>query len=85
MLERIRKVGTCERLPGPWLVCMYVTVLMEKVTSSLSSQDGWTALMLASGNGHREIAQLLVDRGADVNTHKKVGNCAFPIKNSFYY
>ncbi len=41
--------------------------------------------MLASGNGHREIAQLLVDRGADVNTQKKVGNCAFPIKNYFYY
>ncbi len=27
--------------------------------------------MLASGSGHREIAQLLVDRGADVNTQEK--------------
>ncbi len=33
--------------------------------------------MLASMFGHREIAQLLVDRGADVNTQEKVGNCAF--------
>ncbi len=41
--------------------------------------------MLASRYGHREIAQLLVDRGADVNIQEKVGNCAFPIKNSFYY
>ncbi len=54
-------------------------------TSSLSSQDGWTALMLASSCGHREIAQLLVDRGADVNTQDKVGNCAFPVKKNFYY
>ncbi len=41
--------------------------------------------MLASGSGHREIAQLLVDRGADVNTQDKVGNCAFPVKKNFYY
>ncbi len=39
--------------------------------------------MSASRYGHREIAQLMVDRGADVNTQKKVGNCAFPRK-SFY-
>ncbi len=31
--------------------------------------------MLASRFGHREIAQLLVDRGTDVNTQEKVGNC----------
>ncbi len=30
--------------------------------------------MCASRYGHREIAQLLVDRGADVNTQKKVGS-----------
>ncbi len=36
--------------------------------------------MLASRYGHREIAQLLVDRDADVNTQEKVGNCAFPTK-----
>ncbi len=35
--------------------------------------------MLANGFGHREIAQLLVDRGADVNTQEKVGNYAFLI------
>ncbi len=36
--------------------------------------------MLASRYGHREIVQLLVDRGTDINTQKKVGNCAFPKK-----
>ncbi len=39
--------------------------------------------MLASMFGHSEITQLLVDRGADVNTQEKVGNCFFPIKNYF--
>ncbi len=42
--------------------------------SSLSSQEGLTALMCASRLGHGEIAQLLVDRGADVNTQEKVGS-----------
>ncbi len=36
--------------------------------------------MSASRYGHGESAQLLVDRGADVNTQKKVGNCASPKK-----
>ncbi len=40
--------------------------------------------MLASGNGHIEIAQLLVDRGADVNTQEKVGNCAFPTQKILF-
>ncbi len=53
------------------------------MTSSPSSQEGQTALILASMFGHREIAQLLVDRGADVNTQEKVGNCAFPKKQYF--
>ncbi len=33
--------------------------------------------MIATGSGHREIAQLLVDGGADVNTQNKVGELCF--------
>src|SRR5208283_3075670 len=29
--------------------------------------DGWTALMLASGNGRMDVMQLLIERGADIN------------------
>ncbi len=64
-----KKVGNCA-----FLICLllekFVSILDSRIstTSSLSSQNGRTALMLASVSGHREIAQLLVDRGADVNT-----------------
>jgi ankyrin repeat protein len=35
------------------------------------SHDGWTALHLASFFGHREIAALLIERGADVNARSR--------------
>ena len=38
----------------------------------LSFQDGWTALMLASGSGHMECVTVLLDRGAEVNMQNKV-------------
>ena len=33
----------------------------------LSSQEGWTALMLASRAGHMECVTVLLDKGAEVN------------------
>ncbi len=56
-------------------VCVHIRFVRDSrisTTSSFSSQDGETALMLASMFDHREIAQLLTDRGADVNTWEKV-------------
>lgn len=35
------------------------------------SHDGWTALHLAAFFGHREVAALLIDRGADVNARSR--------------
>ena len=35
------------------------------------SHDGWTPLHLASFFGHKDIAALLLDRGADVNARSK--------------
>ena len=37
-------------------------------------QDGQTALMFASRNGHGEIVELLLQHGADLNVHAKVRN-----------
>ncbi len=37
-----------------------------------TQQDGWTALMVASMNGHLPVAQLLIDKGAIIDAQKKV-------------
>ena len=38
----------------------------------LSSQDGFTPLQIASQNGHRQVAELLLSKGADVNLPNQV-------------
>ena len=35
------------------------------------SHDGWTALHLAAFFGHRDLAALLIERGADINARSK--------------
>ena len=35
-------------------------------------QGGWTALHYAARGGHIEVARLLLDRGADVNSKNEV-------------
>ena len=40
------------------------------------AQDGWTALMLAAGNGHAPVVQALLDTGAAVDLAKEVRNCS---------
>jgi ankyrin repeat protein len=35
-------------------------------------QDGKTALMVACAGGHLEVAQYLIDRGADINAKDNV-------------
>ena len=37
-------------------------------------QNDWTALMNAAYNGHREVVELLIQHGADVNAKDKVRN-----------
>ena len=38
----------------------------------LSSQDGATPLLIASLNGHSQVAELLLSKGADVNLQMQV-------------
>jgi ankyrin repeat protein len=44
------------------------------------SHDGWTALHLAAFFGHRELAALLIERGADVNARSR--NTRFARENT---
>ena len=37
-------------------------------------QDGWTALMRASAEGHTAVVELLLQHGADVNAKDEVRN-----------
>ena len=37
-----------------------------------SFQDGWSALMLASRNGHKEIVKYLIEANASLDLQKKV-------------
>ena len=39
-------------------------------------KDGWTALMIAAGNGEKEVCELLIEKGANVNAVDKVRRTA---------
>ena len=38
------------------------------------SQDGWTALLLAVSQGHRDIAEYLIREGANIHIRDDVSN-----------
>ena len=42
-------------------------------SSHVLLQDGWTAMLIASSNGHLPVVSALLDRGADVAAVNKVG------------
>ena len=42
------------------------------LTSFAHAQDGWTPLLKAAWNGHVEIAQMLMEKGANIEATYKV-------------
>ena len=45
-----------------------VQILIDKGASiNTKNEYGFTALMLASSNGHKDIVELLIDKGADID------------------
>ena len=64
--------------PTLWEACALglkekVVELLRRDPSAIGaySHDGWTALHLAAFFGHRDLAALLLERGADVNARSK--------------
>src|SRR5687768_4453978 len=50
------------------------TLLDKGVKPDVPGRHGTTALMVAVGEGHMEVARLLVERGADVNARERFFN-----------
>ena len=42
------------------------------LTSFVHAQDGWTPLLKAASNGHVEIAQMLMEKGANIEATDEV-------------
>ena len=55
-------------------VCLFCDICLQVVylTSFLHAQDGQTPLLLALQNGHVEIAQLLMEKGANIEAMDEV-------------
>lgn len=51
-------------------------LLKATVHVDLRNEKGWTALMLASRNGHLDIVNTLLEKGCDVNLVNKTGQTA---------
>ena len=48
------------------------SVNSDDLVCMLSSQNGATPLYIASRNGHSQVAELLLSKGADVNLPEQV-------------
>ena len=56
-----------------------IDLLKENVDLNLQNQEGWTALMFASKNGHYQVVELLIKEKADPNIQAQNGVTALMI------
>ena len=57
-------------------------LLKEYADINIQKEDEWTALMLASQNGHTQVVELLLKENADVNAQKEDGWTALMIASN---
>ena len=55
---------------------IYQIVRLFRGALNLQGEDGWTALMHASYEGHTEVVKLLLGAGADVSLQNEKGKTA---------
>jgi ankyrin repeat protein len=65
-----------ERLNAQVVQLYRQELLSKDAEVNAKEKEGWTALISASQNGHREIVQELLSRGAEVNAQDNVGKTA---------
>ena len=53
-----------------------LSLIKVGVDVNIQDQKGWTALMIASHNGHVKVTELLIREGANVNVQSNVGDTA---------
>jgi len=61
---------TC--IPLCYILCVYEEVEENLTVSVYVVQDGDTALIEASWNGHLSIMEVLLDRGSDIHHKERV-------------
>jgi len=57
--------------------------IIKPVDVNITREDGWTLLMAAACNGHRDVLKLLIEKGAPVNA--KTNDCFTPLMAAAKY
>ena len=57
--------------------------VIKPVDVNITREDGWTLLMAAACNGHRDVVNLLMEKGAQVNA--KTNDCFTPLMAAAKY
>jgi hypothetical protein len=71
LLEAQADVNAANEVPHPWQGRPQARIFINYLRFCHARQGGWTALMLASQQGHTALVELLLDSKADPNVQDK--------------
>jgi ankyrin repeat protein len=61
---------------GPFPETVELLLQADSDPNATDSEEGWSALMFAAAEGHRDVVQKLLEYGADVSLKDKDGDTA---------